>query len=356
MKIESLAAAGRTQTDRVSGALADRWKTVESALSELSGADQMQQKLMLVNQVQKHLALIARIQTEFILAEATREISQRVLSATILAGQMIQPLHAATQREAELLSDTLRQASAIATVVAETLPIWQSYIHDIIEHASDDLFEDLELYLISEGWYVSGEVPAGLVLKLADMHDARDFAAIENLLQRFYSQRIQEIEDMLRLNFQDRQRILTAAFAAHRSKAFAVSIPTFLAQADGISQELWEENFFRTARSNRRLFRRSKSYIDSMSPTVRRHLREKGALRADFRSGEPVTRLNRHAVLHGTSVDYDTEANSLRCIALLHFLASLTDVFSVANSDVPARNRLINGSVRSELRKSRSPG
>jgi len=309
---------------------------VESALSGLLGANQIQQRLLLVNQVQKQLALTARIHTEFILIDATRKISQRILSEAIPAGQMIQPLQAAAQRGAELLSDTLRQATAIATVVAETLPLWQSYIRDIIDHASDDLFEDLELYLISEGWYVSGEVPAGLVLKLADMHDARDFAGIENLLQRFYSQRIQEVEDLLTLNFPDRQRILTAAFTAHRSKAFAVSIPTFLAQADGISQELWKENFFRTARSNRRLFGRIKSQFDSMSPTVRRHLKEKGALRADFRSGEAVRRLNRHAVLHGTSVDYDTEANSLRCIALLHFLASLTDIFSVELSDVLA--------------------
>ncbi|HYJ06075.1 MAG TPA: hypothetical protein VEX43_13140 [Chthoniobacterales bacterium] len=306
----------------------------ESMLFRISIADQVQRQVDLANQIQKQLASAVRIQSHFIIADATHEISQRLLSVTIAAGQMVRPFQATTQRVIESLVENLRNANAIATAFAEMLPVWQEHIRSIIEQTSDDLFEDVELHLINEGWYVSHEVPAGLMLKLADLYDAGDLTAIENLLKQFYSESVDEIEKILKSNFPNRRRILTAAFAAHKSEAFAVSIPTFFAQADGISQEIWEENFFRTAKSNRRLFGRSKSQLGSMSPTVRRHLKEKGALRADFKSDEPVARLNRHAVLHGTSVDYDTEANSLRCIALLHFLTWLKELFITADSCV----------------------
>ena len=36
--------------------------------------------------------------------------------------------------------------------------------------------------------------------------------------------------------------------------------------------------------------------------------------------GDPFVGLNRHQVLHGESVDYDTEQNSLKAISLLTYL------------------------------------
>jgi hypothetical protein len=203
----------------------------------------------------------------------------------------------------------------------------QELFHSIAEQFSDDVFIELELHLIDRGWYLSIDLPASVVCDLADLHDEQKFEDIERSLRNFYRRKIDFVEPDILAVFPQRARILKLAFAAHRRREYALSVPVLLTQADGISAELWSENFFRTRRSNRQIDRMLEKDDLSLSGTVLRHLYKQGSLRAPFRPKTPPKRFNRHAILHGMSLDYDTEENSLRCIALLEFLMSLQPVF-----------------------------
>jgi hypothetical protein len=215
----------------------------------------------------------------------------------------------------------------LAAGIFSELQRYNELIRSITEQFSDDVFIDLELHLIDEGWYLSIDLPASVVLDLADLHDEQKFEEIEQWLRRFYRQKVNYVQPEILSAFPHRRRILESAFAAHRRREYALSIPVFLNQADGISSDLWQENFFRPRRSNRRIDKILQGRDSGLSVTVLRHLYQQGSLRASFKPGNSPTRLNRHAVIHGTSTDYDTEENSLRCIALLEFLMSLQPLF-----------------------------
>jgi hypothetical protein len=190
--------------------------------------------------------------------------------------------------------------------------------------AADDLFKDLELYLLSESWYLSVELPFRLILTLDQLLEQKESAKIERVLCNFFRRRVCTIQELVERNFPHRRRHISDAFEAHQSGKFSLSVPAFLGQADGISRELWNESFFRKARSDARIKHLCEQ--NDFSATVIRHLLEEGALRSSGRRrGKQI--LNRHSTLHGTSLDFDTEANSLRCISLLEFFTTLKPLF-----------------------------
>jgi hypothetical protein len=208
------------------------------------------------------------------------------------------------------------------------------WLQSIIEQGANDLFSELELWLIEEGWYLSIDLPVSIVLEIADLHDEENFEGIEKTLQEFFRARIEMVEALIASEFPKRKRILEQAFRAHRAEDYALSVPVFLAQADGISAEVLQANFFRYSKVTRKINKLLKQGDIELSPTVLRHLSQLGSLRESFDFGKRPAGLNRHNILHGASTDYDTEANSLRSIALLEFLVSLRPVFAEANSEV----------------------
>jgi hypothetical protein len=199
-----------------------------------------------------------------------------------------------------------------------------------ITQPSYDFFAELDSYLIKEGWYL----PVDLDLKfdLADLYDEEDFQTLEETLRDFFRARLTEAEALITAAYPHRAHIIKDAFEAHRGGKYTLSIPTFLTQADGISDELWQEYFFRRQSSNRQINRLMETH--DLSPTVCRHLLRPGQLREPFSRGAQPPVLNRHAILHGASTNYHTEPNSLRCIALLEFLMSLAPVFTEADEIV----------------------
>ncbi len=293
--------------------------------------------------------LVARVERELGIADAARracegmastvasldwiEKIQRAINPTqLLYDQLIKPYELAAYNITDWYAKSFDYARAPMADIFSELQRYNEFIRSITEQFSDDIFIELESHLIDEGWYLSIDLPASVVLDLADLHDEQKCEEIEQWLRRFYRQKVDYVEPAVLSAFPHRRRILGAAFAAHRRQEYALSIPVFLSQADGISAELWQENFFRPRRSNRRIDQILEVRDSGLSATVLRHLYDHGSLRASFKPGSKPNGLNRHAVIHGTSTDYDTEENSLRCIALLGFLISLQPLFDRDNS------------------------
>ena len=175
----------------------------------------------------------------------------------------------------------------------------------------------------SHGWFIHPEFPITSLLNIAASFDARDTEKADRLLCDHFDQALDEVETTLAKRHSTRSRILSAAFTAHRSGSYATSIPVFLAQADGICKEALGVQLYSR---------------DKGSPIVARHLK---FLARDFlltllthpltlplpisasekeRASLPDV-LNRHAVLHGDSVDYDTRVNSCKAVSLLVYVS-----------------------------------
>ena len=175
------------------------------------------------------------------------------------------------------------------------------------------------------GWFVDPGMPAILPEELERLFDKYPDEMAESICD-FYRKELDAIEKRLVDSYPRRARLLRQAFEAHREGKYGLSIPVFLAQADGIFRD--------QAPDNQNLFignQRSEAYkhhASQISSNFKLALlypisillplwmnRNERSETEEFR-----VCLNRHQVLHGESTDYDTEQNSLQAISLLSYL------------------------------------
>lgn len=195
-------------------------------------------------------------------------------------------------------------------------------------------------YLSDRGWIIN---PSDMVISapglIADLIDKGEDAKVEEEICAHIRSRANKIEGALKRRFPPpRALILADAFQAHSEGRYNLSIPTMLAQADGIGATLLGLEHFFTRRPPGAASRlhgilnsisvrgRALPVFAAFEPFLdflRYHtsLTERTDQRDQHRSADPAFGpLNRHGVLHGIDTDYGTEANSLRAIALLDYL------------------------------------
>ena len=175
-----------------------------------------------------------------------------------------------------------------------------------------------------EGWFLDPEMPASLLQKVERLFDEHPDEIAEGL-SNFFRTRLDVIEEALIDSYPHRGHLFQQAFEAHREGKYGLSIPVFLTQADGI---FWEQT---SEKQNLFMSSRERAYSEYVSQISNSHIviylyplsiplplwmnRNERAER-----GDPCVGLNRHQVLHGESVDYGTEQNSLKAISLLSYL------------------------------------
>ena len=194
-------------------------------------------------------------------------------------------------------------------------------------HLAGDLTIDKDALetLMKHGWYLDPSLSLVSLDLLVEAFDQDPVGASEALANRIDSE-VSLIERSLESSYPDRRDILREAFYAHRTKLYHLSVPVFLAQADG----MWLD------RLGRHLFDRggparaaseyeqqiaddmTRSILDSFSGQVPLWISQ--SLRGPNFSG-----LNRHQVLHGESTDYGTREYSLKAISFLYFVAFLLE-------------------------------
>ena len=142
---------------------------------------------------------------------------------------------------------------------------------------------------------------------------------------------LDEIEEELVRYCPHRSEFFEKGFRAHREGDYKTSIQHFLIQADG----LFNDRYGRAGAGNESLSskysreKQIKTFIDSESLAGRSFMQ---AHLHPFMESIPLwnhTRylddtfegLNRHQVIHGTSVRYGTELNSLKAVSLLSCLS-----------------------------------
>lgn len=251
----------------------------------------------------------------------------------------------------EWFSDLHRQAEQFKRMRDEFVGAWESQIAefarrnnhwiDALAKQASELQDWLNrlpektrrslLTLSSHGWYIDNQMYMGAASVLADAFENGYAADADESLAQHFRARLPAIRQEVAGEYPHRAKYFEASFRAHDSGDYCLSIPLMLAQIDGICQEAAGDFFFireRNGSGRPQLGRFVDSQAVPMLAATMAPLAAIGSLNASqyqinqYRAGL----VNRHEVLHGTSLNYDTEMNGLRVISFLNYVVqSLRD-------------------------------
>ena len=119
-----------------------------------------------------------------------------------------------------------------------------------------------------------------------------------------------------------RAHVFRQVFIAHRKGLYYVTVPTLLAQADGVCLDLLGEHFFIKNRHKGRERFAKLADLEVLTKALLAPFFNDTNIRASSKERpKGFDGLNRHLVLHGESFDYGTEARSLQAVAFLYYVA-----------------------------------
>ena len=213
---------------------------------------------------------------------------------------------------------------------------------DTVDRMADLLTSESDLVTVvaraigefsARGWAASSAIPVDVYRQALRAHDQGDsWEAVEDLLEAGWAASgsldrlaarigiLGAADDDLREIAQYRARLIEKAWEHHSNGSYEASIPIVLAQIDGIThdattspQEPKGRTFFslRGRRKAEVVDDETLAGINEALPVVRKWFSTEYATTAT--GGTP----NRHGVLHGRELTYDTRTNSIKCFVLL---------------------------------------
>lgn len=190
--------------------------------------------------------------------------------------------------------------------------------------------------LVPRGWLIPPQLPMDVWPRLHRILtengvDAAEAALVE-LVEEIASQPFEDL--YAHSAFAARQRLLEMAREAHVRKEYALAIPVFLAQADGIAIDVFGDELYK-ARGRRRVrddlppeFDFSLTFWTVVADILSRSV--------GLKRPAPPGIFTRHVVLHGRSVDYDRPENSAKAILLLCYLRFMVEEEEKARAQASA--------------------
>lgn len=232
----------------------------------------------------------------------------------------------------------------VATFVGKTLLV----VAEIMAKLPEQL-QRVVLTLAARGWFFDHEADLAGYWRAEVLIREGDTVGADALMASHFASRVDAIEVALCARLPHRSKKIRNAFAAHRRGEFDLSILALLAQADGVCKELRGGHFFLMDRLTRKP--EAAAYATANSTNVfnqvlhmalveqiplKQQMSKRGATEGQL--------LNRHAAMHGESLDYDTEENSLRALSLLNYVALSLDPQD-PERETAARNTIVRSTV-----------
>lgn len=188
--------------------------------------------------------------------------------------------------------------------------------------------------LAYRGWFFTDEMTLNEIsvfYNLTTAQNSTDETDIDGYMEKLVERYKEHIKQQIYTRYPKRRNVLESAFNAHDRGEYNLSIPVFLAQADGIGSDLLSgiSPFSRKSSSTPGMLvtaqeiNRLSAQVDT---TIIEPLGLPLAMTARSDSSERLSHphlYNRHEVLHGISVDYGTKTNSLKAISLLGHLVTV---------------------------------
>jgi hypothetical protein len=180
--------------------------------------------------------------------------------------------------------------------------------------------------LMHRGWFFDPSMPLAQWWTVHNMIAVGKIIEADQFMAKHFESRMNEIEAQLSSALPHRAPKFKSGFAAHRRGEYDLSILAFLSQADGVCNELRGGHFFLVDKYTR--LPEAAEYAASFEENpleriVHMALTAKLPIQVQMskRASVGLDLLNRHAVMHGESLDHDTKENSLRAISLLNYVA-----------------------------------
>lgn len=194
----------------------------------------------------------------------------------------------------------------------------------------------IQPYLTERSWCLPSCVDIASVRYIEGLKKVDKHQAVEEYLVKCMKRDLDYMKGFILDQNPERKEILAQAFEAHETGLYAASIPLMLIHGEGISEELFGSPvhvYKSTERLERKLkekFEEHRGEVDTdsiayilLEPlTALIGFKEKTFERSEAPPGVKTKYpLNRHGVIHAKDLDYATEANGLRCVALLMLLS-----------------------------------
>lgn len=248
-------------------------------------------------------------------------LARQIQAAAQDAGRALEPFLKSLAEPGQGISEAFQrivlQVQEIQAQIAPSLDRISRALQDLPERNQKGL-----RILAANGWYLDPHFSIPGLFEVADLFEAGEADRANEKLCEHFDSRLNDIEANVCNRFSTRARILRQAFGAHRRGEYALSVPVFLAQADGICKDLVGVQLY--ARRNGMPALAACLTIETLPPleaSLLCPLIEPNPMSAsaDERAAF-VDLLNRHAVLHGESLEYDTRVNSCRSVSLLIYV------------------------------------
>ncbi len=226
------------------------------------------------------------------------------------------------RRMAEIARPVIEAVSAMTEEQLNALLHWREAWESLPQRMGDAL-----ALLAINGWYLDETFPLEAPFDLADAFASSRIGYANDRLCDHYEAHLSRLEGRLCERFPDRSGVVCAALGAHTEGQYALSVPVLLAQADGICNELTQEQLFRKRRGLPKVAARLKTCESDDSRDFALHpLTITTPLIMNTRDlGSLEGVLNRHAVLHGLDVAYGNRINSCRAISLVAYVSRILD-------------------------------
>lgn len=279
----------------------------------------------------QHIAAISNLAEQ-----VQRRVAEQTLAATASLANSVLESHSAQWRTVvtPLLDTYVRDMTASLPMLSDRY--FKALVRDLtplLERLSKlspsaEAERKVLAYLARRGWHICNDLPLSGLRKLMAWADESADDKIDDYMVAFARSMVEDTEHACVPLAPSRAAILREAFAAHRETRFALSIPTMLAQADGIYRDLVGGGLFTTKNgvptSAKHVEERLARADEVMALTLRSFLEP---LLSGSSLAEPwwrAERFGRHGVLHGVDTTYPTEQNSLRCVLLLAYLCDVS--------------------------------
>ncbi|MGZ9709379.1 hypothetical protein ACXX82_00975 [Glaciimonas sp. GNP009] len=224
-----------------------------------------------------------------------------------------------------------------ATFIALSKVDWADAARRV--NAMHDLSKKAMILASSKGWFFGWNDSLSGVLTLVEKLDGIDSKELDEVMAQYHRENLDFVEKELTQRHPNRSAPITAAFAAHRNfgeAGYFLSIPVFIAQADGLLSEILD---VKSPMSINKKGQREARGATALRAMVGTDAKLTGLLhpllimdQLDFlkseadrdkaaeAAGKAFTVLNRHQVLHGECCDYGSEINSLKAFSFLAFV------------------------------------
>jgi hypothetical protein len=183
--------------------------------------------------------------------------------------------------------------------------------------------ENAVLLVAQQGWYLDYNMHVQWIWKLEKDLLSNKIAKVDQTLINYFEDNLDDIENTVISLSPTRAHIFKEAFKAHRREQYDLSIPVFLAQADGIAKDFSGHNFFlKSDKKPKTAIYVEKQKSDTLSFAFLAPLTKSTTISASERErNSDEDYLNRHMILHGESKDYGSKINSLKVISLVNYIS-----------------------------------